>query len=135
MREVHKTDAECKKCGKKFKYKSSLPRHMRQAHSSDEQYYSTFEISDPVKRIEFEIDIKREKSQSATLKVKCEESECGDKIQMSQKHKRLAHEKIVKSTIQCDRCDKWVSNAFSLSRHMRLVHHAINEISNRNENL
>ena len=109
MREVHDNtpDAECKKCGKKFKYKSSLPRHMRQAHSSDEQYYSTFEISDTEKRIECEIDIKREKSQSATLK----------------------------SPIQCDRCDKWVSNAFSLSRHMRLVHHAINEISNRNENL
>ena len=76
MREVHETDAECKKCGKKFKYKSSLPRHMRQAHSSGEQYYSTFEISDPEKRNECEIDIKREKSQSATLKVKCEETEC-----------------------------------------------------------
>ena len=63
MREVHETDAECKKCGKKFKYKSSLPRHMRQAHSSGEQYYSTFEISDPEKRNECEIDIKQEKSQ------------------------------------------------------------------------
>ena len=85
-RDVHEntSDAECKKCGKKFKHKSSLPRHMRQAHSSGEQYHSTLEVSDPVKRIEFEIDVKREQSQSATFKVKCEESECnagGNEIQ------------------------------------------------------
>ena len=78
-------------------------------------------------RNECEIDIKREKSQSATFKVQCEESECNAVIKSNglKKHKRLVHEKgRVKSTIQCDRFDKWVSNVFSLSRHMGLVHNA-----------
>ena len=68
--------------------------------------------------------------------VKCDSCDRVISSKNMKRHKRLLHEKTqVKSTIQCDRCDKWVSNVFSLSRHMKLVHNANNENSNRKEDL
>ena len=68
--------------------------------------------------------------------VKCDSCDRVISSKNMKRHKRLVHEKTqVKSTIQCDRCDKWVSNVLSLSRHMKLVHNAKNENSNRKEDL